>query len=88
MMAFLASPAAKLLAAVLIVAAVFGAGYVKGRSTGKIQQMKDTVEAVQKRGEIDNEVGKLGDYSLCLRLGGMPDDCVKLRGMESTAEGQ
>ncbi|MGO8241354.1 hypothetical protein ACC806_35020 [Rhizobium ruizarguesonis] len=88
MIAFFLSPAGKLLAALLIVAAALSAGYFKGRSDGKIQQMKDTVEAVQKRGEIDNEVGKLGDYSLCLRLGGMPDDCVKLRGMEPTAQGQ
>jgi hypothetical protein len=88
MIAFLASPLGKVAIAVLVAAALFSAGYFKGRSAGKIQQMKETVEAVQNRGVIDNEVIKLGDYSLCLRLGGLPDDCAQLRGMESTTKGK
>jgi hypothetical protein len=88
MMAYLASPIGKIAAAVIIGAVLVGAGYIKGRSDGKLRQMKDTVEAIQNRGVINNEVSKLGDYSLCLRLGGMPDDCAQLRGMDSTAGGK
>jgi len=88
MMAYLASPIGKIAAAIIIGAVLVGAGYIKGRSDGKLRQMKDTVEAVQNRGVIDNAVSKLGDYSLCIRLGGLPDDCAQLRGMDSTAAGK
>jgi hypothetical protein len=88
MIAFLASPIGKIAAAIIVAAVLVGAGYIKGRSDGKLRQMKDTVEAVQNRGVINNEVSKLGDYSLCLRLGGMPDDCAQLRGMDAAPQGK
>lgn len=61
------------------------AGYMKGRSDGKIEQLKGSVEAYQERGDIDNETRNLGDYGLCLRVGGLPDQCNELRGLDQAA---
>jgi hypothetical protein len=88
MIAYLASPIGKIAAAIIVGAVLVGAGYIKGREDGKLRQMKDTVEAVQNRGVINNEVSKLPDYSLCIRLGGLPDDCAQLRGMDATPQGK
>ena len=67
-----------------ILLGLIGLGYVKGRSDGKIEQLKGSVEAYQERGDIDNETRNLGDYDLCLRVGGLPDQCDELRGLEQT----
>lgn len=74
----------------LVAVAVFAfgltmAGYMKGRSDGKIEQLKGSVEAYQERGDIDNETRNLGDYDLCLRVGGLPDQCDELRRLEQAA---
>jgi hypothetical protein len=88
MIAFLFSPLGKAAGIFLIAAALIGGGYYKGREDGKLRQMKDTVDALQTRGKIDSNVQKLGDYDLCLELGGLPVDCAELRGMEPAAKGQ
>jgi hypothetical protein len=88
MIAFLFSPLGKAVGIFLVAAALFGGGYYKGTSDGKLRQMKDTVEALQTRGKIDSNVQKLGDYDLCIELGGLPVDCAELRGMDPAAESQ
>lgn len=57
-------------------------GYQKGRYDGRIEQLKGSVEAYQERGDIDNETRNLGDYDLCLRVGGLPDQCDELRRLD------
>lgn len=68
-----------------VVVGIFGAGYVKGRADGRIEQLSDSVAAYEKRGEIDNEVGNLDRRGICIRLGGVRDDCEQLRGMAKAA---
>lgn len=79
-------------AMVLIAAAVATAIYAKGRSdgrdAGRVEQLRDSVEAFQKRGKINNETNALDSRALCLRLGGVPDDCDELRGMAEAASGE
>lgn len=64
-------------------AALYGAGYIKGRSDGRVSAMKDTVEAYQKREGIDHDVSGMDAVALCLELGGVRDDCNQLRGLEA-----
>lgn len=62
--------------------AAFPAGYLKGRSDGRLTQLQDTVKAYQARKDIDHAVTDLGAYDRCLELGGLPNDCKQLRGLE------
>jgi hypothetical protein len=67
----------------LIIAFMIGAfGYMKGREAGKVEQLKDSVEAYKNRNEINNEVNNLDDIALCIALGGLPDECNELRGLD------
>jgi hypothetical protein len=74
--------------AVLIVALAFGGGYIKGRSDGRVQQLQDSVKAYEKRGTIDHETNSLSARDLCLKLGGLSDDCDDVRGMDQATQGQ
>ena len=67
---------------IALVSALYGAGYYKGRSDGRIAQLKDTVQAHENRKIIDETVGGLNGYDLCRQLGGLPDECAELRGVE------
>ena len=67
----------------IVAGALYGAGYIKGRSDGRVAAMKDTVEAYQKREGIDQDVSGMDAVGLCLELGGMRDECEQLRGMEA-----
>lgn len=68
--------------------AVATAIYVKGRSDGRVEQLRDSVEAFQNRGRIDNETNALGRSDLCLRLGGVPEQCDELRRMDQATAGK
>lgn len=72
--------------ALLFMIAAFG--YMKGREAGKVEQLKDSVEAYKTRNEINNEVNNLDDIALCIELGGLPDECNELRGLDETTEGE
>lgn len=77
----------RLVAAAAVIAAVFASGYAKGRSDGRVATLKDTVAAYQKRGDVDAEIKNMDAASLCLELGGLPDECSGLRGLgEDTSE--
>lgn len=73
--------------AALVASLLFGTGYMIGRKDGKVEQLQDSVEAYQKREGIDDAVGKMDDYRLCLELGGLPNDCAELRGVASAPAG-
>jgi hypothetical protein len=66
-----------------VIAAVFAAGYVKGKSDGRVAALKDTVAAYQKRGDVDATVRNMDAVDLCVELGGLPDECAGLRGLAS-----
>lgn len=57
-------------------------GYMKGRESVKINQLKDSVEAYKTRNEINDEVNNLDDFALCLELGGLHHECDQLRRLD------
>lgn len=79
----LLSPAGKAACVALTVATAFGAGYVKGKVSGRVAALADTVEAYQKREGIDHEISGWDRVRLCVELGGLRDECEQLRGLEA-----
>lgn len=75
----------KLLSGVGVILIVFYLGQWKGRNDGKIEQLKDSVEAVQKRDKIDQDISRADDYSVCIAVGGLPEHCASVRRMEEAA---
>lgn len=78
----------KVVAVFALVASAAIVGYVKGNSAGRVEQLQDTVEAYEKRKGIDNAVSSVDRYRVCVDLGGMPDECQQLRGLDEAAEGK
>ena len=74
--------------AAVIVGLAFGAGYVKGKNAGRIDQLQATVEAYKTRKAIEGDVQNLDAYALCDELGGLPDECEQLRGLDQAAEAE
>ncbi len=63
------------LALLVAVAGVYKAGEWQGYQTGKTEQLKASIEALRSRQGVDDATKNLDDRALCLRLGGVPDDC-------------
>ncbi|RVD44653.1 hypothetical protein EN742_01685 [Mesorhizobium sp. M4A.F.Ca.ET.020.02.1.1] len=72
----------KLGAATLICVGLFLGGYAKGRSDARVAVLADTVKAYKKRTDVDAKVRNMDAADLCIELGGLPDDCEQLRGLE------
>ena len=66
------------LTAVLVVGAAYCAGTIEGRSQARVEGLKASVEALRERNETDAEIQGLDDYSLCIALNGLHDECSKL----------
>lgn len=71
-----------------IVAAVFLYGKHVGETNGRVRQLEATVAAEKDRKNVDATVRNLDDYGLCIRAGGLPNDCQQLRGLDAAAEGK
>lgn len=72
----------KLIGGAIVVLMIIGSYwyvYHLGYSAAQTDTLKASVEAYKKRGGIDEDVKNLGDYQLCLELGGLPSDCEQLR---------
>lgn len=83
MIAFLTGPLGKGLGVLLIAVALFGGGYWKGRADLRVDQLKDTIAAIEKRERIDEHITGLDGIALCNELlGGVHDECNRLRGVE------
>ena len=71
---------------------VSGPVYLKGRADGaalaELAQLKDTVKAHETRNQVDQDVDALSLVARCLELGGMPERCNELRGLDQTAPRQ
>lgn len=76
--------------AVLGAALAWAPAYYLGKHDGKtaaaVERLQADVDAYVKREGIDHEVDGMERYRICLDLGGLPDDCQRLRGMEEAAE--
>jgi len=88
MMAALASLPARIGLAVLLGGAVWAGGYLSGMNAGKLEQLADTVKAYERRETINEKVQAATRYDLCVSLGGMPDQCNELRGLDKAASGK
>mgnify|MGYP001216090148 CR=1 FL=1 len=75
------APVRNALIGLAIVAAAYVTGYINGRSDGKAIAAKAAVEAtinqLKERGMINEAVRNLDARSLCIELGGLPDECGK-----------
>lgn len=62
-----------------IVVGIWWAGYTKGGDNEEIDQLKDSVDAVKDRNDVDIKIQKRSPYAICVNLGGLPDKCDELR---------
>lgn len=87
MLAFFATPLGRGVISGLALTAILGAAggglYWKGRTDGRQAQLADTVAAYEKREGIDHAVGGMDRVRLCVDLGGLPEQCEQLRGVEA-----
>lgn len=58
-------------------------GKLDGRSDAAVATIKATAEAYQERAGIDETINGLDRVGLCLELGGLRDECAKLRRLET-----
>ena len=63
------------LAALVALGGIYKAGEWRGYQKGQTEQLRASVEAFKNRQGINDETRNLDDRALCLRLGGMPDQC-------------
>ncbi len=63
-------------------------GTHNGRQQAAVARLQADVDAYVKREGIDHEVDGMERYRVCLDLGGLPNDCEQLRGVEETTEGK
>lgn len=63
-------------------------GKHEGRQQAAVAALEADVKAYIKREGIDHEVDSMERYRICLDLGGLPDDCEQLRGVEEATEGK
>lgn len=59
---------------------VYHMGKSAGRHEARVDQLEADVEAYAKREGIEDEVDGMDRYRICLDLGGLPDECERLRG--------
>ncbi|MGB3536779.1 MAG: hypothetical protein WBA42_01330 [Mesorhizobium sp.] len=63
-------------------------GKHEGRQQAAVARLEADVSAHIKREGIDHEVDGMERYRICLDLGGLPNDCGQLRGVDETTEGK
>ncbi|WP_176038796.1 hypothetical protein [Brucella tritici] len=74
---------AALVAAFLLLAGGYAAGTIKERQRAALVAAEATAKAIQKRANIDEKIIGMDAVALCLELGGVPEQCNELRGMEA-----
>jgi hypothetical protein len=67
---------------------IAGLIYRAGQTSTQIDKLKDTVKAHETSDRISSEVDEMGLVARCLELGGMPDKCDELRGLDPAASRQ
>lgn len=63
------------LAALVAIGGVYKVGERHGYQKGQTEQLRASVEAFKNRQGVDDETRNLDDRALCLRLGGVPEQC-------------
>lgn len=59
--------------------------YRSGAQSERVARLEADVDAYRKREGIDHEVDGMERYSICIDLGGLPDDCEQLRRVDEAA---
>lgn len=80
--------AGAIVGAVLVSGPAYFYGKHEGRQQAAIARLEADVNARIEREGIDHEVDGMERYRVCLDLGGLPDDCGQLRGMDEATEGK
>jgi len=65
--------------------ALYGAyllGAYNERTEASIKLNENIVKAIRQREGINEKIDNMGAVALCLELGGVPDQCEQLRGLE------
>jgi hypothetical protein len=62
----------------LLLGVAYIAGTHNGRTMGRIDALQASVDMLRERNKTDAEIQNLDDISLCVLLGGLPDDCKRL----------
>ena len=68
------------------VVGIYFYGHATGKQAGRVEQLEKSVQAEKDRKNVDQTVAGLDDYELCVRVGGLPDDCQQLRGVDPATE--
>lgn len=74
---------AALVAAFLLLAGGYAAGTIKERQRAAVAAVEATSKAILKRVNIDEKIIGMDAVTLCLELGGVPQQCNELRGLEA-----
>lgn len=64
---------------------IYWLGYSGGKQDGREEMLAASIEAYENRQEIDDEVGTADRASICVELGGLRHECLKLRGLDEAA---
>jgi hypothetical protein len=72
----------------LVATAIIGLIYRAGYKSNEIDTLKDTVKAHETSDRISTDVDAMGLVARCLELGGLPDRCNELRGLDQAAPRQ
>lgn len=67
---------------------IAGLIYRAGQTSTEIDKLKDTVKAHETSDRISSEVDEMGLVARCLELGGMPEQCDELRGLDAATPRQ
>lgn len=76
---------------IAITASLIGAyfyGHNAGKHEARIEQLQADVDAHVKREGIHNEVSAMDRYTVCIDIGGLPDDCNELRRLEESTKSE
>lgn len=68
-----------------VVTGVYFYGHSAGLRDGRVEQLEKSIQAEKDRKNVDQDIAGLDDYDLCIRVGGLPDDCEQLRGVDAPA---
>ncbi|NVM41958.1 hypothetical protein HWX16_16645 [Ochrobactrum intermedium] len=74
---------AAVLAAFLMAVGGYAYGTIKERQRTAVAAAEATAKAIQKRADVDEQIIGMDSYRLCLQLGGLPEQCNELRGLEA-----
>lgn len=60
----------------LVASLFYATAYRAGQADLINKQNERSLEAWEKHNEIETDTDRLSDHDLCIKLGGMPDDCT------------